>query len=635
MAALRVWWLVVLTGCSGEILGTRATSMGEAPSSPTAPTGPAGPTDPRPIDPTRPHDPTMPVDPVMPPEPLPPLFSCAAGADPSAAVVLRLTRNQYRATLADLLTRAFPAATVQTLLASTEVSRALGAIPDDGTSDRQLLYDTQDQRISTRLIEPQLDVATAVGTWVATDATRLSQFVRTFGNAAACATPTAPACVDSVVDGFGQRALRRPLDPADGDAAFYRAAYDDSTYGGYRGLIATMLMAPGFLFRTEFKGSPEQAREDLIRLSSWELASRLSYTFTGSMPDEALFAAARADFTGAGNTLAAQTDRLLSSPQARARFEQFYRQWLRLNRIPGFNPSANAALPLQDPDGLGAPLPATMDLVQFRLDAFDEQVALMMNATFDTDNGSMRDALMSQRSFARSADLARVYGVPAWNGDAASSVPLPAGQRAGLFTRAAFLLSGYPDTNPIHRGARLQVEYLCGVMDPPADTSPPAGYMPPAVPTVRNLVAAKTEIPGTACAGCHTYTINPLGFSLEQYDAFGRNRRQEPIHDGQGAIVRWERTDFTATTSVKRDGPTVTTSGTELSQALAESDRFHGCFARNVFRGFVGRTEQATTGDACVLASLQQASSSGSLKDVARALSQSREFTLRRLTLGN
>jgi hypothetical protein len=149
---------------------------------------------------------------------------------------------------------------------------------------------------------------------------------------------------------------------------------------------------------------------------------------------------------------------------------------------------------------------------------------------------------------------------------------------------------------------------------------------------VRNLVAAKTEMPGTACAGCHTTAINPLGFALEQYDAFGRDRRREPLLDAAGAVARWEPVDFTATTNVQREAPTSSTNAIEFMAALAASDRFHACYARNVFRAFVGRAEQASQGDACALAAVQQASTSGSLKDAARALVLSPAFALRRYT---
>jgi hypothetical protein len=256
-----------LTACSGDILGGTSASAPSPNVESTAPTSPV-------VVPGTPD----------PAEPLPPVFDCQPGADPTPAAALRLTRRQYRATLSDLLSHALSPATVEGFLSQGDVAQAFAALPEDGSSDRLLVYDAQDQRISTRLVEPQLEVATAVGTWISADATRLATFVRTFAPASTCATVTASACVDAFIEGFGQRALRRPLDAADGDAAFYRAAYDDTTYGGYRGLIAAMLLSPGFTFRLELKGTAEAGRDDLSRLTPFELASRLSYTLTGSMP---------------------------------------------------------------------------------------------------------------------------------------------------------------------------------------------------------------------------------------------------------------------------------------------------------------------------------------------------------------
>lgn len=568
----------------------------------------------------------------------PPLFACAAAADPSPNPLRRLTRTQYRNALEDLLGRAFSPSQVQALLNSSAVAPRLAALPVDGTGGKHLAYDSEDQRVSTLLVEPQLDVATAVGEWVAGDAARLRAFATAFSQGADCTTPTASACVNAVISGLGLRALRRPLDAADGDLAAYRGIYDATDYGGYKALIAAYLLAPGFLFRTEFKGSAVEGRDDLSALSPFELASRVSFAITNSIPDEALLAAAQANFQGAGLTIAEQTDRLLATPRARAQFEHFFRQWLRFDRIPAFNPSAAAMLPLEYPDRSAAPLPADLDLAALRTNAYEELVTLMNFYAFDKPNGSLREAVTSELSFARTADVAAIYGVPVWSGslEPAALVKLPAGQRAGLFTRAGYLLSGYPDTNPVIRGARLRVEYLCDAMQVPADTSPPASYVPPAVPTTRNLVVAKTEIAGTACKACHATSINPLGFPLESYDTFGRYRTQEALHDAQGKVSSWVPVDAVTAPDLDRQGnPDTVNGGVALSNLLSTSERFHGCFARDSFRYLMGQAESfssgAATDDGCTLAALTQAARTGSLQDVARSLTTSRAFGLRKL----
>lgn len=531
----------------------------------------------------------------------------------------RLSRAQYANALEDLLSRALPVADVRAALAPR-----LAALPVDGSTARsQITYDSEDQRISTVLVEPQVELATQTAEWIVTNPTRLAAFTRTFGGAA-CSTPTDAGCPDALIAGLGLRALRRPLDAA--DIAVYRAAFDDSTYGGFRGLIAALLLAPDFLFRPEVRGEAVDARSDLTRLTSYEIASRVSFALTNSAPDDELLDAASNDFTT--STLDAEIARLLSTPRARAQMESYHRQWLRYDRVPSFNPSAVAALEVDYPEGSAPNLPRNMDLDALREAAFEEMVALMSYYTFDAPNGSMRDVLTSSRSFARGPQLTAVYGVRPWSGAANDQVDLP--DRSGLFTRAGYLISGYPDTNPVMRGARLRVEYLCDLMVPPADTSPPTSYMPPAVPTVRNEVTAKTQIPNTACQSCHAPSINPLGFTFEIYDALGRFRHQEPLTTGG-----WAPVDAATMPNINRDGSTVPAADARvLSAQLAESPRFHACFARHTFRYLMGRREVEAQ-DGCVLASMERASRTGSIQDVVRALVRAPELSLHKLPAGN
>jgi hypothetical protein len=559
-----------------------------------------------------------------------PWFQCTPGADPSPEVVLRLTPEQYRRTLDALLGRTFSRTQRDALFAS--LATHLAALPVDGSTHRaELTWDTMDQRISPLLVNPQFEIATATGSWIAGDAQRLSAFATTFGGSACASNVTSQSCVDAVIEGFGQRALRRPLDNDDRTSA--RGAFADTTWGGYRAIIASFLLSPDFLFRTEFRGEPIAGRTDLTQLTSYEIANRVAFTLTNTMPDDALLAAAAANFQGDGLTLEAQISRLLQSPEATATWRHFYTQWLRLDRVPGFNPSAVSALGIQYPDQSAPALPANTNLDSLRTDAFEEVVELM---TFtSTHGGSLREAITSDVSFARSQALATIYGVAPWSGDESALVRFPAGQRAGLFTRAGYLLSGYPETNPIMRGARLRVEYLCDTIEPPANTSPPLNYVPPAVQTVRNVVAAKTEIAGSACQGCHQSAINPLGFAFEDFDAFGRYRTQEPLIDAQGQVASWIPINAATSPNIDLGASSVQVNGAvQLSAALAESQRLHSCFARHVFRSVEGRHE-STSLDACTLDAMERAAGTGSIEDVVRALITSPDFTRRLMPAGN
>jgi hypothetical protein len=282
--------LIVVTGCMGEIVGPRAETI----------TPPGTTTEVLPDGGTR----TL-VD----------QFTCDPNASTSPEVVLRLTPEQYRNALTAVLGRAFTSTQVAAALSAPAVAPRLAAIPVDGSTHRaELTYDSMDQRISPLLVEPQFDVATALGEWIANDPQRLQTFTRRFGGATACATPASQTCADAVIEGLGRVALRRALD--DEDRAQYRGVYGDTTYGGHAALIAAFLIAPDFLFRTEFRGTALDGRTDLTQLTSFETANRLAFALTNAPPDDALLDAAAADFTGAGNTLDEQVTRLLSSPSA-------------------------------------------------------------------------------------------------------------------------------------------------------------------------------------------------------------------------------------------------------------------------------------------------------------------------------
>ncbi|HTV21552.1 MAG TPA: DUF1592 domain-containing protein, partial [Polyangiaceae bacterium] len=144
-----------------------------------------------------------------------------------------------------------------------------------------------------------------------------------------------------VVD-FGQRAFRRPLSEA--EVASYLevytegvSAYADSSgfAAGVRLVIETMLQSPYFLYRIEAGAPVESGRA----LSDWELAQRLSYFLTNSMPDDALFDAARTGELATAAGVQQQVARLLGEPAAHEALRHFHDQLLNLPTYTGISPS--------------------------------------------------------------------------------------------------------------------------------------------------------------------------------------------------------------------------------------------------------------------------------------------------------
>jgi hypothetical protein len=567
-------------------------------------------------------------------------FVCSV-QEPGVSPMRRLSRTPYLNSLRDLLGRAWDPSTVDGFLKSSATAPLIDALPPDGIGGKGLLYDQQDQRISGQLVEAQLNLALAIADWITIDPVRLGTFVRRFGAAGSCAIVTAPGCVTSFIDGFGLRALRRPLDNSnDNDGAFYRSIYDNPDRGGYRSLIAAFLMSPAFLFIGELKGTAVDNRTDLTQLTSFEIASRLSFLLTDSMPDEALLEAAGKGELLDPAQLSLHTERLLAQSTTRKQLLNFYRQWLRPERVPDFNPAITPALGLTYPDNASSSLPANFDLVGLKSHATEELLELADYYTFGAPQGRLSDLFTSDLSFAKTADLAQIYGVSTWPGkqpdgswDSSRLVHFAANQpRAGIFTRAAFLFSGFPDSNPLIRGARIRVEFLCDVISPPIDTTPPKGTPSPTILSVRNLAAAKTEVPGSACAGCHPTLINPLGFALEDYDSMGRYRTQEALFSN-AAVSSWTPVDAATRPAIKPGDLTNVKGGIELSGLLGRSTKAEACFTRNYFRYFFGRQE-VDAQDGCLLESLRVAlsdPSSGSLKNLLKATPTTPEFALRKI----
>jgi hypothetical protein len=399
---------------------------------------------------------------------------------------------------------------------------------------------------------------------------------------------------------FGERAFRRPL--SEGEITSYlevyadgRTAYDDSTgfAAGLRLVIEAMLQSPLFLYRIEASSSVEAGR---VMLSDWEIAQRLSYFLTNSMPDDELFAAARAGQLTRLEGVEQQVARLLAEPAARAALGHFHDQLLNLPAYTGIAPSP--ALFPQVSSEFGSSLLASTR-------------ALLGDLVFGQQQG-FADLMTTTRAFV-DADLARLYGVSGSFGSELVAVELPAAERRGLFTQAGFLAANATgiSPDPIHRGVFVAKRVLCReIAAPPDDVTP----LPPSgIGTNRQIVEEHTESsPG--CAYCHQQRINPYGFVFENYDAVGAYRTVDnglPVNAAAVPML---------------DGDTLPVTGAlEFATALSTSREAHDCFAQHLFEYALGRN--ATEADQPMIHSLGQASLDGrSIIELVSSLALSPAF---------
>jgi mono/diheme cytochrome c family protein len=319
-------------------------------------------------------------------------------------------------------------------------------------------------------------------------------------------------CATKIVSTFARRAFRRPVTDADLQAplGFYRAARESGSFdAAIRDGLTAILASPKFLFRAE-RLPANTVPGAIYRVSDLDLASRLSFFLTGRIPDDELLDVAEHGRLSDPKVLEAQVRRLLAVPAAHSLVTNFAFQWLKVRGLDMIDPDA-VLFPNFD-DGLR--------------DAFKKEMELFVGSVLHEDR-SVLDLLTSDRTFVNER-LALHYGIPNIRGSQFRQVTLTDQNRWGLLGKGSVLMTtSYANrTAPVLRGAWI-LENITGT--PP---SPP----PPDVEgfkenkegekarSVREIMEQHRSKP--SCNACHG-VMDPLGFSLENYDAIGEWRAKD------------------------------------------------------------------------------------------------------------
>lgn len=410
-----------------------------------------------------------------------------------------------------------------------------------------------------------------------------------------------PSCADDFIDSFGERAFRRPL--SEDERARFRTLFDlgeelgdlgDPFRDGVQLVVEAMLQAPQFIYRAEL--SEAAALDGRARLDPWEVASRLSYFIYDSMPDDQLFARARAGELGSAEEIAAEVSRMLGDERAWIKFTSFHEQVWQFSRFAKIAP---------DPSSYPDAPSDLIDRVRSSSRRFLESVI--------ADGGGLRDFLTAPYAYADS-ELGAIYGADV-EGDELTRIEFPDGERKGFLMQVGFLAShAYSvKTDPIHRGLFILRDVLCReIPDPPPgaqDTPPPEATEP--INTTRDEITLLTG--QLYCPTCHSQ-INEPGFSFEAFDAMGRAREQE------------NGFDVDTTGSITLDGAEIAFDGaSEMIDALAESDEARACYSRRWLEFAYGRRLNAE--DSALRERL--AAEHRSVQDIVTTLATSPEFLTR------
>ena len=432
---------------------------------------------------------------------------------------------------------------------------------------------------------------------------------------AGCELGTDAACAARFIETFGKKVYRRPLEAAEKTELLTvfeagKAAADVAK--GFQTVLEALLQSPFFLYHDDTfvsAGGAQHPSATPLPLSQYGLAARLAFFLVGSTPDDELMNAAEQGKLASVAELNTQVKRLLQSEPASEMVGQFHRQWLGVADLPSVDRDLKS-YPLFTPELAGA--------------AYDETKAFA-NYVLRQGDGKLSTLLTSNLAFP-TGGLFQVYGVQQPAGyQPGTPVQLAAGERAGLFTQAAFLMKhAHTDqTSPVHRGILIRENLLCGRINPP----PPSLVvtLPPvtAATTTRQRFLQHSQDP--VCGACHK-DIDPLGVGFEHYDAIGQYRTQDGLGpvDASGAF-----------TNVRPDleGPFV--GAVEMASALAASSEVADCVSRQWFRFALGRVESFD--DACTVSGLQTGfgESSGNIPQLLEAIAVSEAFRNVRSTGGN
>ena len=328
-------------------------------------------------------------------------------------------------------------------------------------------------------------------------------------------TASETACAREILSTLATRAFRRPVGQNDPVVATLLGFFESGRTlrgfdAGIQYALARVLVDPQFIFR--FEREPAGLRAGTVyRIGDLELASRLSFFLWSSIPDEELLGLAAKGRLADPAVLEQQTRRMLADARSRALIDNLTGQWLQLRQLEDVAPGT------KEFDG------------NLRY-AFRRETELLFE-TIVREDRSVLDLIDADFTYVDER-LARHYGIPNIRGSRFRRVALGDGARRGLLGHGSFLTvtSAGNRTSPVKRGKWI-LENLLGA---------PVPSPPPGVETNLEKSVAHGTTPTSlrqrleqhranpSCAACHA-VMDPIGFSLENYDLVGKWRE---VDDG-------------------------------------------------------------------------------------------------------
>ncbi len=495
--------------------------------------------------------------------------------------VRRLKKEEFKNTVRTLIGN--------TLFNDSEVQAAINSLPDDEikkyvtefSPDAPIEYLLALTRISEKVVSSSMADA------------NLRNAI--FGS---CSSSPDINCAKSFISNFGKKVFRRPLTST--EFTDFENAF--KTYSGTKGMYNVfyqMMQAPPMVFHLEMGNNDNAVGR--MRLTDYEVASRISYLTTASPPDSQLMqAAGRLNELQDLTIVKQHVERLMSSSSANAKnhIEKMLSYYAQLYYT---------ADPFQETGNLHQIVTSGLS-AEYKQEAKD-----FLNYNYWTNNSDFQTLMTTRASFPRSETLRYVLGANS-TVDSTNQPVLASEKHLGLLHRPALLSAVQPRTSPILRGAHIRINWLCDdIPDPPAS----------ALEFVTNLGDIedmsnrhKTDLMTSddSCMGCHSQ-INPLGYTFENFDQLGVWRTEETAFKTDGSLVGMYAIDTAVNTpSIDSGSDAPVADSAELVHRIAQSPKARACFVQKVFE--YSRYRELQPADYCSVEQAEKVTATGSLRDV-------------------
>jgi len=422
---------------------------------------------------------------------------------------------------------------------------------------------------------------------------------------APCSSAADRACAETFVSSLGAKLYRRPL--SGNEKTRYLALYDKITakedFKSFAYWAATaLLQSPHLIYRSEV-GEPDGSGH--FKLSAYEIATELSFAFTGGPPSAALTELAAANQLSTPEQIEAAARGLVFDgqtvkPAFRDVVLHFANQWLGLAGLSNIKKDATL-------------YPDFSSEVQ---ESMAEETRRFFSSVVLEEQGNVQSILTAPYTYVDGA-LAKYYGFGTASGVDFARVTRPANWGVGLLAQGSLLAvqANGLTTSPTRRGYLVRTKLLCGAVPPPPAV---VGAIPE--PTATQTTRQRYEIVHEAnpsCGGCHAL-MDHIGFALEHLDSAGRYRETEntfPIDD-------------TGTVSGTTAGDVKIKGASELATTLANLPEVSDCVSSYVAAYALGLNHESA---ACLVSNAARELRGGkSLLDFYVGIARSEHFRQRR-----